>query len=131
MTLFTDCPRTTDRSDVSNCQGVNFATNDFAQRLSEIIHSTFPTRKPNQKTNSIRPWMSHSVIGFSYSKNKLYKLACKISSDIDLSNYKNYKNLYTKLIREAKKNCYYTKILSCKGNLKKISSAINDILSKQ
>ena len=127
---FIDCLRTTDWSDVLNCHEVNSATNGFAQRLSEIIHSTFPIRKPNRKNIPICPWMSHSLIVSSYRKNKLYKLACKTSSDIDLSNYKHYKNLYTKLIREAKKNYYYTKILNCKGNLKKIWSTINDILSK-
>jgi hypothetical protein len=62
--------------------------------------------------------MSNSLIISSYGKNDLYKLACKTSSVIDLTNYKKYKNLYTKLIREAKKNIIIQKSLTAKGTCK-------------
>ena len=46
--------------------------------------------------------MSNSLIFYSYRKNDLTKLACKTSSVIDQTNNKKHKNLYTKLIKEAK-----------------------------
>ena len=131
MNRFTDCLKSFDWSKTLDCQDVNSATSSFTQGLSDLISSTFPVRKSNRKTTHIRPWMSNSLIISSYRKNDLYKLACKTSSVIDLTNYKKYKNIYTKLIREAKKNYYYSKISHCKGNLQKIWSTINEILSKK
>lgn len=75
-----------------DCQDVNSATNGFTQGLSDLISSTFPVCKSNRKTTYIHPWMSNSLIISSYCKNDLYKLACKTSSVIDLTNYKTYKN---------------------------------------
>ena len=118
-------------SKVLDCQDINSVTNGFTQRLSDLISSTFPVRKSNQKTTHLRPWMSNSLIISSYRKNGLYKLACETSNGIDLTNYKKYKNLYTKLVWETKNNYYYSKICHCKGNLQKNWSTINENLQKK
>ena len=119
MNRFTDRLKSFDWSKVLYCQDVSSATNGFTQGLSDLISSTFQARKSNRKTTHIRPLMSNSLIISSYRKYDLYKLPRKTSNVIDLTNYKKYKNLYTKLVREAKKIIIAQKSLIAKGTCKK------------
>lgn len=59
--------------------------------------------------------MSNSLIISSYCKNDLYKLACKTSSVIDLTNYKTYKNYIQNSSVKQKKNNIIQKSLTAKG----------------
>ena len=54
----------------------------------------------------------------------------KNRTEVDITNYKNYRNLYNKTKRNMKIEYYTTKVNECKNNNKKLWKIINEILRK-
>ena len=54
----------------------------------------------------------------------------KNRTEADITNYKNYRNLYNKTKRNMKIEYYTTRVNECKNNNKKLWKIINEILRK-
>jgi len=73
----------------------------------------------NNNYHLIEPWQTSGILTSRRTKNKLNVAFLKKPSVANSTKFKNYRNLYNKVIRLAKKNYYQKKLLEYNGNLKK------------
>ena len=74
--------------------------------------------------------MSIALKKSSIQKQKLYVKYLKQKTTVSEKTYKYYKNLFNKLIKEAKNNFYIKKISKCQGNTKRSWQIMNEITGK-
>ena len=75
--------------------------------------------------------MSRGLEISSRNKERLYKKTLmKNSTEVDITNYKIYRNMYNKTKRNMKVVYYTTRVNECKNNNKKLWKIINEILRK-
>lgn len=70
--------------------------------------------------------MTEALINSSREKQRLYKQA-QINPDL-LPQYKRYKNIFVKLLRDTKANYYKNKFENCSTNSKSTWKLINQVL---
>ena len=99
--------------------------------LLSAMESTCPqkTKKFNSKSTPNQPWFTAGLKISSKRKNKLFK---KIAgNNRRLIFYRKYRNIYNRLVKQAKRN-YYSKALSTSSHdIKKTWSILKEIISKK
>ena len=92
-----------------------------------------PIRDRLVSSSKIRrePWVTAGLIISSNKQRKLYQASIKHSAKpADVANYKNYRNILTKLKRTSKINYYKQKCQEYKNNTKKLWKLINSCMGK-
>ena len=80
--------------------------NNFSDSFLSLYNLYFPTTKFkfNRNYNKLEKWMSSGILTSRREKNRLSKLCFTHPNAINLAAFKNYRNLYNKIVRAAKKN---------------------------
>ena len=87
--------------------------------------------KISGKQRFCEPWLTKGIEKSIHKKNKLYKETLKKgASAVTIDTYKNYRNTYNKLKRQANIQYYRTRAEEYKSNTKKLWQLINSIISK-
>ena len=104
----------------------------FLKALTDIYDPNFPIREYILKDKDIKfPWISKGLKKSSNTKQRLYIKFLKTKTLEDESKYKNYKSLFEKLRKKAKK-AYYSKLLhKYKTGSKRTWQVMKEITGKQ
>jgi len=103
----------------------------FLDNFTTLHDIYFPvqTLKFNKNCHKIEPWFSSALLVSRREKLRLDRLASNFPTDHNMQCYKNYRNVYNRILRAAKKNYYETKLKNCQSNAKAtwqtIKQAIN------
>ena len=92
----------------------------FLRTFLEIYETNFPYKQVTVKPKDVKnAWMSKALKKLSIQKDKLYVKYLKEKMKESEKTYKDYKNLFHKLIKKAKNNFYIKKLSKCQGNTKR------------
>jgi hypothetical protein len=130
--LFRETLQATNWDFVLNCQETQAAYNYFSDTFNNLFDVFFPLKvvKLNRNKHCLEPWMSRGLLVSRNVKIKLYKIFVKCPSHANSEKFKNYRNLYNKLIRAAKKLHYDKQFVKYQSNLKKTWSLIHEVIKK-
>ena len=86
--------------------------NEYLSKIDSLLDTLVPIKKLNKKQLKYfsKPWITHVLQNSMKKKNiysKFVKFKNKILEEFHHSNYKNYKNLLSTLLKRAKEK-YFT-----------------------
>ena len=85
--------------------------------------------KPSRRKTPYKPWITPNILCSINYKNKLYKKYLRNKNEFNENRYKQYKNVLTKIIREAKR-LYFTKSFhECRGDSKRTWKTLKEALN--
>ena len=106
------------------------AFNLFLKIFSELYDKYFPVKtKTISYKSSIKPWVSAVLAKRIKIKDNLGRLANK--GRINIKVYKDFRNVLTRQLRDAKAGFYNNEFDQCKGNIKKTWDIINKTIKKK
>jgi len=102
-------------------QNAQTAYNEFSDTFFTLFDLYFPliTKKVNRNLNRINPWFTRGLLVSRQQKNILYKEMLNNPFDPYVSSYKNYRNLYNKIVRASKKLFFESEILKNQSDSRK------------
>ena len=119
-------------NDVLSSTSTNTSFSYFSKKIQNIFDKVCPLSevkvKPKELQNS---WMTNGLKKSSKRKQKLYNKFLKSRSIVDENNYKNYKNLFQKLLKKSKSNYYSNQLNKHKSDSKKTWQIINEITGRK
>ena len=114
-----------------NATNTDTAFGNFSETFQKVFDQVCPVKETKVKNKElINPWMSPNLIKCSKRKQVLYNKFLKTRSPTDEVKYKNYKNLFQKLIKKAKITYYSNQLDIYKNNSKKTWEIINKITGR-
>ena len=122
---------TTSWNTILNTQCCQTSYSIFLKKIQNIYDNCFPYKiiKINRKRN--KPWVTKAIKRSINIKNKLYHKYIKIPNDKNKNEYKNYKKILSKLLKESEKSYYKELIEKSQSKLKTTWTIINTIISKK
>ena len=106
--------------------------------LNDIINMTMDevarrhTVKVSAKRRFVEQWMTTSLECSANKKHCLYKKTLHVNcTQLDITNYKAYRNVYNRVKRQAQELYYREKALDFKKNTKKLWQLINNVIQKR
>ena len=86
------------------------AYNNFINTFNSLFDTFFPlnTHSPNRNIHKIEPWMTSGLLTSRRRKNQLCSISLKKPTATNICIYKQYRNLYNKIVRNAKKSIFTT-----------------------
>jgi hypothetical protein len=108
------------------------AFNYFSDTFLNLFNIYFPLKSSrfNRNKHCLEPWMSRGLLTSRTVKIKLCKLSIKYPNHVNITRFKNYRNLYNKLIKATKKLHYDKQFVIHQSNLKKTWSLIFEAIKK-
>jgi len=97
------------------------AYNAFHDNFMDLFNLYFPVtlKKPNPRFNKIEPWFTKGLLISRNTKLKLNQIFRRSPTAANKIKFNNFRNLYNKLIREAKKLHFHRKLAEYQHDLKK------------
>jgi hypothetical protein len=118
---------------ISNCNDPDTAFNLFTDQFNHLHNQFFKQKSTrfNRNVHRREKWMTFGLLKSRTTKLNLAK-TCFTEPSIDNNlKYKNYRNLYNKLIRISKKS-YYEEVLNANiRNSKKTWEILNEVINKK
>jgi REP element-mobilizing transposase RayT len=117
---------------VTNCYAVDEAYSIFWNTYKACHDTNFPLKRSrfNKNFHKIQQFMTAGLLISRTTKNHLHKLSLTDPSVVNLQKYKNYKTIYFRVLRGAKKIYFKNKINENIGNPKKTWDTLNEIMGK-
>jgi hypothetical protein len=102
----------TDWSHVTNSNNVDDAYNLFWNSYSELFEAIFPKKKVrfNRNIHKMSPFMTAGLLVSRATKNQLFKSKLLDNSPANIQRYKDFKTVYAKTLRAAKKLYFHQKL---------------------
>lgn len=97
--------------DVLVSQNANEAYNIFIDKFISEYKENFKFKKRVKSKKMRKPWVTAEILEMIRKKNCMYGQFIKFKKPEDLQNFKRYRNLVTKALRNAKKE-YFTNLLN-------------------
>jgi hypothetical protein len=118
---------------VLNSQDINNAYSEFWNVYNTCHNATFPLKKIrfNKNIHKKNPFMTIGLLTSRKTKNQLHKRSISEPSEANSQRYKQYKTLYFRILRGAKKLYFKDKLTENAKNPKKIWKTLNEILGKE
>lgn len=109
------------------------AYNNFEENFNTLYNLYFPIslKKTNRNFSAIEDWMSKGILISRKEKIRLFSEYKSKMLDSCLIKYKNYRNLYNKIIRKAKILHYEKLFTKSKFNLKQTWTLFNKAINKK
>lgn len=118
-------------NEVYEVPDVESATKTFINIILNKIDNHTKLIKNKHKKRKRNPWITCALIKSVEHKNKLHLRMQRYPGNINLQEeYKNYRNILTKLIKKRKREYYKNKIESEKNNSKTLWCTVNEIRKK-
>ena len=97
------------------------ATNNFLSTFDTLYNAFFPltVKKLIKSLNPLEPWMMRGILISRKRKNELCNLSLKNPSPTSITQFKNFRNLYNTVIRNAKKLYFQRQLEENQKNLSK------------
>ena len=107
--------------------------NNFNEIFSALheIHLPNVTKKFNKNYHKIEPWLTGGILTSRRTKISLEKKHFKNPTVASLSYLKTFRNLYTKILREAKKIYFEQSLHISQSNVKKTWDLIRTAMNKK
>jgi len=123
----------TDWSHVTNSNDVDDAYELFWNSYSELFDIIFPKKKVrfNRNIHKMSPFMTAGLLVSRSTKNKLFKAKLLDNSAANLQKYKDFKTVYARTLRAAKKLYYQQKFEANVKNPKKTWETLNEVMGKE
>ena len=126
--------RNVDWSILEDDRDVNTQTDFFLKKLTTLLDAHCPEKEfeVSYKTLRREPWMTKGLMNSMKRSKELYKQSLqKNTTNEDIRDqYKNYRNIFSKLKRFAKINYYNSKCEEYRNNTSKLWKVINNITGK-
>ena len=108
-------------NDVQASNDVDVAYGNFWNSFKTLYDLIFPPikKKFNKNFHKINAYMTQGLLISRRSKISLLKKSVNEPSESNIQNYKNFRNIYTKVLRASQKLYFDTNFLKAKKNLKK------------
>ena len=112
-----------------NSQDVNLCMNYYHAQVISCIDSIAPERECLVSSNRTysEPWMTKGLRKCSTKQLQLYKNSLSSQKTADCEKYRQYRVMYKKIKRQAKRDYYFLKCTEFKSNTKKLWQMINNI----
>ena len=124
--------RVTSWNDIMSDNNVHSAYTHFHNKLIDIFDRHCPIRRVKTKMNLDKsPWITPGVLKSIKKKNVLFCAYKRNPNDHNLNKYRNYKNILTTVVRQAKSSYYSDYFTANKNNSKKMWSGINSVLNRK
>jgi hypothetical protein len=122
----------TDWVSVLNSQDVDVAYEEFWKIYQDVYNRTFQLKRLrfNKNVNKIQNFMTPGLMVSRLNKKNLHKKSLSVPYAENITKYKNYKSVYQKVLRGAKKLDFTSKLETNAGNPKKTWETLNEILGK-
>ena len=110
----------------SNCP--NTAFNNFSDTYQTLFDSYFPyiRVKANKNCQPINKFMTKGLLLSRKTKLKLARKAKKSPNQININNFRVYRNLYNKVLHTSKKLYFQSKIAGAGKNSRRVWQTINE-----
>jgi hypothetical protein len=117
---------------VTNCNDVDQAYSEFWNCYKACHDTNFPLKRKrfNKNYHKLQQFMTAGLLISRSTKNKLHKLSITDPSMANTQKYKNYKTIYSRVLRGAKKLYFKKKINDNIGNPKKTWDTLNELMGK-
>lgn len=109
----------------------NIACNELINVFQEGIAKYSKSVRKTSRNTSLKPWISPSLLSSINRKNKLYKKFLKRMSSENENKYKQYRNILSKILRDAKRLYYQNLLHENKNNSKKTWQILNEIVNRR
>ena len=117
-------------SNIFNADDVNLMYNSFLNTYLRIFYASFPlTRVTSQ--NKCNQWITVGIRTSCKRKRELFLLNRSLNNPVLKRYYKKYCNILVKVIREAKRMTFSTRISKSHNKTQTIWNIINELLGKQ
>ncbi len=109
------------------------AYDHFSDIFFSLYNIHFPciTKRINKNTHPINPWMSKGLLVSRQNKISLCTQSIKHPSPNNISKFTQYRNLYSKILRESKKIYFQNKLLEYQSDIKKTWEIIKKAIRKK
>ena len=97
------------------------------QRILLDAYDVFPLRQSRPTRKASKPWLTTALKESIHRKNKLYKATIKRPTEVNITRYKIYRKILTKLLKKSEKDYYHTKLIELKKNLKKTWDVLKNL----
>ena len=99
--------KTFDFSSVLNNDNVGTAFSNFYNIVDGLIEKNLPLKNMTIKPKiHFKPWYSEGLKVSNKHKIRLYRKQLHNPSEYNVTNYRNYKNMYNKLLRRAERTYF-------------------------
>jgi hypothetical protein len=122
----------TDWNSVLSMNNVDSSYEEFWKIYADMYNRIFSLKRTrfNKNIHKINNFMSAGLLVSRNNKKLLHKQSLSVPSAENILNYKNFKTVYFRVIRAAKKLYFTAKLESNAGNPKKTWETLNEILGK-
>jgi endonuclease/exonuclease/phosphatase family metal-dependent hydrolase len=122
-----------DWTHVIDCNDTQIAYNLFSDTFFNIFNTSFPlTRaKFNRNIHAVEKWMSKGLLISRCTKISLGKDYAKNPSPAIRMIFSNYRNIYNRTVRAAKKMYYEKQFMLNQSNVKKTWDLIFEVIKKK
>jgi len=114
-----------------NNTDVNHMFNSFLNTFLRIFYSCFPLARIKNKKNNTISWITLGIKKSCKRKRELFCLVRDSNNPALKWYYKSYSRILAKVIKEAKRLSYNSRILKLNNKVKTTWNIINDLLGKQ
>jgi hypothetical protein len=123
----------TDWSSVSEATNVDEAYDIFWKSYTDLFELNFPKKRSrfNKNIHKRSPFMTAGLLVSRKTKNLLFKLQLENNSEENIQKYKNFKQIYARTLRAAKKLYFKKKLQDNIKNPKKTWDTLNEVLGKE
>jgi hypothetical protein len=121
-----------DWAPVMNSNEVNDAYSNFWHIYKTCHDANFPFKRQrfNKNIHKKQKFMTIGLLTSRKTKNKLHQSALAEPTAEKIAKYKNYKTIYFRIVRGAKRLYFTSKLNENVGNPKKTWETLNEILGK-
>lgn len=103
----------------------NMITNAYNKGIDKFSY----VKSSSRRTNARSPWVTPALLTSIVHKNELFEKNIKSPSAENKLIYNRYRNLLTRLLRNAKKNFYMDEIKKNRGNSKKTWNTLSTLMN--
>ena len=111
---------------------------DANEACKELIHSYTngvekysKTIRTSSRKTALKPWISPALLCSINKKNSLYRKLLKKHSKENIENFRKFRNILTRLLREAKRMYYENTFEKNKNDSRKTWNTLNEIINKR
>jgi hypothetical protein len=111
---------------------INKAYDEFWSKYNAIFEQKFPLHRTrfNKNVHKLQNFMTNGLLVSRNTKNVLHKTSIADPTDANIKKYKDFKTIYQRVSRAAKKLYFSSKLEANVNNPKKTWETLNEILGK-
>jgi hypothetical protein len=131
--IFSDLVKNTDFSGVYQADDVNTAYERLMKCIDRAFNNAFPiiTKQIPRKFAKRSPWMTRGLVVSSNRKSDLLIEKLKFPSPVNINAYKNYNQIYRKMVKAAKAKYYESELNRARYDVRKTWSLLKSAINKK